>query len=56
MQGVVHIVASRLLQQVQQERPSPPTLTNREQEVLRLLAQGKLNKEIVAVQRGLIEW
>lgn len=40
------LVASRLLQHVANEHPEIPALTAREVEVLRLLAQGKTNKEI----------
>jgi LuxR family transcriptional regulator len=42
------MVASRLLQHVANPDESPPTLTQRELEVLHWLAQGKTNKEIAA--------
>lgn len=38
------LVAARLVEQV--ARPTPPPLTPREREVLRLVAQGRANKEI----------
>jgi NarL family two-component system response regulator LiaR len=42
------VVASKLLHQVSQPKAEPPALTRREHEVLRLLAQGRQNKEIAA--------
>jgi DNA-binding NarL/FixJ family response regulator len=50
------VIASRLLQQVDQGPPAPDhePLTPREQEVLNLLAQGLLNKEI-AVRLGITQ-
>lgn len=42
------VVASRLLQRIRSDEPAPEPLTERETEVLQLLAQGKPNKEIAA--------
>jgi DNA-binding NarL/FixJ family response regulator len=42
------VVASRLLQRIRADEPTPAALTERETEVLQLLAQGKPNKEIAA--------
>ncbi len=43
------LVASKLLRQVSTPHPAPAALSAREAEVLRMLAQGKTNKEIAAV-------
>jgi DNA-binding NarL/FixJ family response regulator len=42
------VVASKLLQHISHQGSEPETLTDREAEVLQLLAQGKTNKEIAA--------
>ena len=42
------LVATRLLRHVRGDEPEPEDLTPRQQEVLRLLAQGQQNKEIAA--------
>jgi DNA-binding NarL/FixJ family response regulator len=42
------LVASKLLRQVSTPHPAPAALSAREAEVLRMLAQGKTNKEIAA--------
>ena len=42
------LVATRLINRAREPQTEPLTLTERETEVLRLLSQGKLNKEIAA--------
>lgn len=42
------LVATRLINQARDPKPEPETLTARELEVLRMLSQGKVNKEIAA--------